>query len=139
MRAPMRSRTGMVALIMMGGPITSDTAPPAGTCARSKTVGTKPISPLQSGVWPPGSTHWITCTRGCCAHWANSSTNTRSPTVPRAVDHGDVAKVRAVFQGVPDGAADGRHGDSAAEKDQVLAAPLFHGIAVTIRAAEADC
>ena len=81
MRAPMRSRTGIVFLIMMGGPITSETALFAGTLARSNTVGTKPISPDQSGVWPPGSTQRTTRTRGWRAHSSNSSTKTRSPTV----------------------------------------------------------
>ena len=49
-----------------------------------------------------------------------------------------VAEVLAVLQRVPDGAADRRHGDAAADEDQVLALPLFHRIAVAVGAAKAD-
>src|SRR5208337_2978953 len=55
-----------------------------------------------------------------------------------AVDDGDIAESLGILQGIPDGAADGGHGDSAADEDEVFPLPLLHGVAVAVRAAEAD-
>ena len=54
----------------------------------------------------------------------------------RAVDNRDLAIVGPILQRVPDGAADGRHGNPTAEKDQVMALPRVHGVAVAVGSAE---
>src|SRR5208337_387890 len=46
--------------------------------------------------------------------------------------------IGAILQGIPNSAANRRHGDSAAQKNQIPPLPSFHRVTVAIRPAESD-
>ncbi len=128
----------MVFLIMMGGPMTSATESVRRDLRPFEDGGHKadlagPVRCFAAGIDAADHAHALTLRPLLQLVNVNQVGDGA-----RAVDDRDVAVVSAVLQGVPDGAADGRHGDSAAEEDEILPLPRFHRISVSVRAAKAD-
>ena len=89
----------------------------------SRTVGTKPTLPFQSGVSPPGSTVVTRRTSLAAGPLGQFVLVDQVGHGAGAVEDRDVAELAAAVQDVPDDAPQRRQGDAAGDEDDVLALP----------------
>jgi len=127
---PILSRTGSVYLNHDGRTDDERDAVVGGDVCALDDVRDQPDLAFPFGRLAARSTHWITRTRSCLAHSSSFIDKHKIADGARSIDDSDVAVFSRGSRGVPDGAANRRHRDSAPDEIRFLPSHLSVGYAL---------